>query len=195
MFDGWMRLLQAGGGQRALAARGQSCGGRATCAGRRRRGRERRAAGVRARACRWRSIWRAIALADLFLDTLPYNAHTTASDALWAGLPVLTRIGETFAGRWLRACSRPSPAGARHHDAGAVRGPRGRARDRSGAARSDQAQARRATDCWRRCSTPGCSPGTSKMPMCRCTSDIRQICRRITFTYRPDSPPATIFAP
>ena len=38
-------------------------------------------------------------LADLFLDTLPYNAHTTASDALWVGLPVLTRIGETFAGR------------------------------------------------------------------------------------------------
>ena len=38
-------------------------------------------------------------LADLFLDTLPYNAHTTASDALWAGLPVLTQIGGTFAGR------------------------------------------------------------------------------------------------
>jgi protein O-GlcNAc transferase len=38
-------------------------------------------------------------LADLFLDTLPYNAHTTASDALWAGLPVLTQLGETFAGR------------------------------------------------------------------------------------------------
>ena len=37
--------------------------------------------------------------ADLFLDTLPYNAHTTASDALWAGLPVLTQVGETFAGR------------------------------------------------------------------------------------------------
>jgi predicted O-linked N-acetylglucosamine transferase (SPINDLY family) len=37
--------------------------------------------------------------ADLFLDTLPYNAHTTASDALWSGLPVLTQIGETFAGR------------------------------------------------------------------------------------------------
>jgi predicted O-linked N-acetylglucosamine transferase (SPINDLY family) len=38
-------------------------------------------------------------LANLFLDTLPYNAHTTASDALWAGLPVLTRAGATFAGR------------------------------------------------------------------------------------------------
>ncbi len=37
--------------------------------------------------------------ADLFLDTLPYNAHTTACDALWAGLPVLTRIGEAFPGR------------------------------------------------------------------------------------------------
>jgi len=37
--------------------------------------------------------------ADLFLDTLPYNAHTTASDALWAGLPVLTQIGTTFPGR------------------------------------------------------------------------------------------------
>jgi len=37
--------------------------------------------------------------ADLFLDTLPYNAHTTASDALWAGLPVLTCLGSTFAGR------------------------------------------------------------------------------------------------
>jgi predicted O-linked N-acetylglucosamine transferase (SPINDLY family) len=37
--------------------------------------------------------------ADLFLDTLPYNAHTTASDALWTGLPVLTLMGKSFAGR------------------------------------------------------------------------------------------------
>jgi protein O-GlcNAc transferase len=37
--------------------------------------------------------------ADLFLDTLPYNAHTTANDALWVGLPVLTRLGEAFHGR------------------------------------------------------------------------------------------------
>jgi predicted O-linked N-acetylglucosamine transferase (SPINDLY family) len=38
-------------------------------------------------------------LADLFLDTLPYNAHTTASDALWMGLPLVTCMGTTFAGR------------------------------------------------------------------------------------------------
>ena len=40
-----------------------------------------------------------LTLADLFLDTLPYNAHTTASDALWSGVPVLTCQGGTFAGR------------------------------------------------------------------------------------------------
>ena len=38
-------------------------------------------------------------LADLFLDTLPYNAHTTASDALWAGLPVVTTPGQSFPAR------------------------------------------------------------------------------------------------
>ena len=37
--------------------------------------------------------------ADLFLDTFPYNAHTTASDALWAGLPIITLMGESFASR------------------------------------------------------------------------------------------------
>lgn len=40
-----------------------------------------------------------LALADLFLDTLPYNAHTTASDALWAGVPLLTCRGSAFPGR------------------------------------------------------------------------------------------------
>ena len=39
------------------------------------------------------------ALADLFLDILPYNAHATACDALWAGLPVLTCPGNSFSGR------------------------------------------------------------------------------------------------
>jgi predicted O-linked N-acetylglucosamine transferase (SPINDLY family) len=50
-------------------------------------------------------------LADLFLDSLPYNAHTTASDALWAGLPLLTCRGTTFPGRvaasMLRAAGLP----------------------------------------------------------------------------------------
>ena len=40
-----------------------------------------------------------LAAADLALDTLPYNAHTTASDALWAGLPMVTCSGTTFASR------------------------------------------------------------------------------------------------
>ena len=40
-----------------------------------------------------------LGLADLFLDTRPYNAHSSASDALWAGVPVLTQPGDTFAGR------------------------------------------------------------------------------------------------
>ena len=49
--------------------------------------------------------------ADLFLDTLPYNAHTTASDALWVGLPLLTCMGQSFAARvaasLLRAAGMP----------------------------------------------------------------------------------------
>jgi predicted O-linked N-acetylglucosamine transferase (SPINDLY family) len=50
-------------------------------------------------------------LADLFLDTLPYNAHTTASDALWAGLPIVTTPGQSFparvAGSILKAAGLP----------------------------------------------------------------------------------------
>ena len=38
-------------------------------------------------------------LADLFLDTFPYGAHTTASDSLWSGLPLITKIGKAFASR------------------------------------------------------------------------------------------------
>ena len=40
-----------------------------------------------------------LSLADLVLDTFPYGAHTTASDALWCGVPVLTRTGATFSSR------------------------------------------------------------------------------------------------
>jgi predicted O-linked N-acetylglucosamine transferase (SPINDLY family) len=40
-----------------------------------------------------------LALADVFVDTWPYNAHTTASDALWAGVPVVTHYGDSYASR------------------------------------------------------------------------------------------------
>ena len=57
--------------------------------------------------------------ADLFLDTLPYNAHTTASDALWAGLPLLTCRGETFAGRVAASLlENVGLPGTDHHDIG-----------------------------------------------------------------------------
>jgi protein O-GlcNAc transferase len=98
VFDGWMRILQrvdgsvlwllesnpaaAGNLRRACAARGV--------------GPERlifaRPMPLAEHLARHRA-------ADLFLDTLPYNAHTTASDALWAGLPLITRPGQTFPGR------------------------------------------------------------------------------------------------
>ena len=40
-----------------------------------------------------------ISLADLFLDTFPYNAHSTCSDSLYSGLPVITKAGNSFSGR------------------------------------------------------------------------------------------------
>jgi predicted O-linked N-acetylglucosamine transferase (SPINDLY family) len=58
--------------------------------------------------------------ADLFLDTFYYNAHTTASDALWAGLPVLTCLGGAFAGRvaasLLRAVGLPELVTTNHEE-------------------------------------------------------------------------------
>ena len=44
-------------------------------------------------------LFRSYRVCNLFLDTTPYNAGTTASDALWTGLPVLTLIGQSFASR------------------------------------------------------------------------------------------------
>jgi predicted O-linked N-acetylglucosamine transferase (SPINDLY family) len=97
-FDGWMRILTrvpgsvlyllGGGGplednlRREARARGVAS--------------ERLVFGARLPAPEYLARYRT---ADLFLDTLPYNAGTTASDALWAGLPVLTCMGEAFASR------------------------------------------------------------------------------------------------
>lgn len=59
-------------------------------------------------------------VADLFLDTSPYNAGTTASDALWAGLPILTYLGRTFSARMcgslLNAIGMPELAVSSWHD-------------------------------------------------------------------------------
>ena len=98
MFDIWMRLLQAVPGSVLwLLASNRSAPGNL-----------RREAGLRGvapsrllfapRVSQAVHLGR-LALADLVLDTLPVNAHTTASDALWAGVPLLTCPGETFASR------------------------------------------------------------------------------------------------
>ena len=103
MFDIWMRLLQATEGSVLWLYEGASSRSAEICRENLYREAEKRDiprnrlvfAGKTALAdhlARHR-------LADLFLDTLPYNAHTTASDALWAGLPVVTCLGSTFAGR------------------------------------------------------------------------------------------------
>ncbi len=97
-FDGWMRILAQVGGsvlwllednrtamrnlRKAAEARGVSAG--------------RIVFGKRLPVAEHLARQRA---ADLFVDTLPCNAHTTASDALWAGLPLLTLAGESFAAR------------------------------------------------------------------------------------------------
>lgn len=99
MFDIWMKLLRETPGS-VLWLRGAEPVLRANLA------REAEARGVGAErvvfASRVEAMDRHLAryrAADLFLDTLPYGAHATARDALWAGLPVLTCAGGSFAGR------------------------------------------------------------------------------------------------
>ena len=97
-FGGWMRILRRVpdsvllllGGNEALERNLRKHAHERGIAG------ERIVFGTRLPAPEYLARYRT---ADLFLDTLPYNAGTTASDALWAGLPVLTCVGESFAGR------------------------------------------------------------------------------------------------
>lgn len=98
VFDSWMRILQAVPGSVLWLFQDNP----AVANNLRREAQERGVAAQRLVFAQRMSLDEHLArhrLADLFLDTLPYNAHTTASDALWAGLPVLTRLGESFAAR------------------------------------------------------------------------------------------------
>jgi predicted O-linked N-acetylglucosamine transferase (SPINDLY family) len=99
MFDIWMRLLKTVDGSVLWMSEPNA-------AAKSNLQREAEARGVRAERLIFARFLPAIddhlarlKLANLFLDTLPYNAHTTASDALKMGVPVLTTPGSTFAGR------------------------------------------------------------------------------------------------
>jgi predicted O-linked N-acetylglucosamine transferase (SPINDLY family) len=97
-FDGWVRILKRvegsvlflyGDNDAAVANLRKEAASRGLA-------RDRLVFGKRISVERYLARFRA---ADLFLDTIPFNGGTTASDALWAGLPVLTQMGEIFAGR------------------------------------------------------------------------------------------------
>jgi protein O-GlcNAc transferase len=99
MFDIWMRLLSATPDSVLWLPEGNEVS-------RRNLAREALARGIEAKRLIFAPFapieadhLARLSLADLFLDTLPYNAHTTAADALWAGLPVLTCPGNSFPGR------------------------------------------------------------------------------------------------
>ena len=98
LFDVWMRLLRAVDGSVLWLIEGN----RAAIDNLRREAKARGVAAERIVFAPRIKIEYHLArhrLADLFIDTLPHNAHTTASDSLWAGVPVLTCLGDTFAGR------------------------------------------------------------------------------------------------
>ena len=161
-------------GQRAVAAAATNAGAEANLR------REAQARGVDparlvfARpARRSPSIWRATALADLFLDTLPYNAHTTASDALWAGLPVLTCRGTAFAARVAASLLH----GGRAAGAGRPTTLPTTRRWRCGSRPTRRcspicASGSRATASPIRCSTPAASAATSRPPTRPCGTSM-----------------------
>ena len=93
-----MRILRRVPEQRAVAAGRQPVGARTSAPGPSSRTSTARVCCL-PRVWRRPNTWLATSCADLFLDTYPFNAGTTANDALWMGLPVLTRAGRTFASR------------------------------------------------------------------------------------------------
>ena len=97
-FDGWVRILQAVKGSVLWLLEDNSTAGINLCKEAQVRGLDPNRL-VFAKRMNLSEHLARHRVADLFIDTLPYNAHTTASDALWAGLPVLTCMGESFASR------------------------------------------------------------------------------------------------
>jgi predicted O-linked N-acetylglucosamine transferase (SPINDLY family) len=97
-FDSWMRILSSVPGSVLLLLIENDTARRNLGSEAQRRGVDasRLVFGPRLPAAQYFARYMAC---DLFLDTLPHNAGATASDALWAGLPVLTRMGESFAAR------------------------------------------------------------------------------------------------
>lgn len=98
MFDVWMRILRAVDGSVLWLLEDSSAAAANLCREAERRGVARNRL-VFAKRVQQEDHLARQAAADLFLDTLPYNAHTTASDALWVGVPVLTCMGDSFASR------------------------------------------------------------------------------------------------
>lgn len=98
LFDVWMRLLARVPDSVLWIAAGDATAQQNLCSEAERRGVEAHRLVFSPRLPYAEHLAR-LSLADLFLDTLPFNAGTTASDALWAGVPVLTCAGEAFAAR------------------------------------------------------------------------------------------------
>jgi predicted O-linked N-acetylglucosamine transferase (SPINDLY family) len=98
VFESWMRILQRVNGSVLWLLKDEAVAANSLRSEARRRGVDPERLIFASRVSRSQHLARH-RHADLFLDTLPYNAHTTASDALQTGLPVLTQIGRTFAGR------------------------------------------------------------------------------------------------
>jgi predicted O-linked N-acetylglucosamine transferase (SPINDLY family) len=99
VFDVWMRLLGANDGSVLWLARANAAAVRNLQIAAQARGIDPARLIFAPRLDRLEDHLARHRLADLFLDTLPYNAHSTASDALWAGLPLLTCRGNSFASR------------------------------------------------------------------------------------------------
>ena len=111
--------------------------------------------------------------ADLFLDTLPYNAHSTTCDALWAGLPVVTCTGAFFSGRvaasMLKAAGLPELVTSNLDDYEALAL---KLATDPALLQSIQPQARATTGRPAGCSTATVSAATSRRPMRRCGTSI-----------------------